>query len=85
MTGGSSAAYGPPKTIYNRFILSRMGLFNRIFAGLAAEGGPPGQLMIDATHLRAYRTAASLSQKGLFPNVLGEPKGARLQAVRYLR
>ncbi len=39
------AAYGPPKTIYNRFIRwSRMGVFNRIFAGLAAEGGPPDQL-----------------------------------------
>jgi transposase len=33
------AAHGPPKTIYNRFIRwSRMGVFNRIFAGLAAEG-----------------------------------------------
>ena len=33
------AAYGPHKTIYNRFIRwSRLGVFNRIFAGLAAEG-----------------------------------------------
>ena len=31
------AAYGPPKTIYKRFIRwSPMGFFNRIFAGLAA-------------------------------------------------
>ena len=43
------AAYGPHKTIYNRFIRwSRLGVFNRIFAGLAAEGGKPDQLMIDA-------------------------------------
>lgn len=64
------AAYGPPKTIYNRFIRrSRMGVFNRIFAGLAAEGGPPDQLMIDATHLNAHRTAARLLKKGLFPDV----------------
>ena len=42
-------AYGPHKTIYNRFIRwSRLGVFNKIFAGLAAEGGPPDQLMIDA-------------------------------------
>src|ERR1019366_3513756 len=40
--------YGPPKTIYNRFIRwSRMGVFNKIFAGLAAQGGKPDQLMID--------------------------------------
>ena len=41
--------YGPSKTIYNRFIRwSRMGVFNKIFASLAAKGGKPDQLMIDA-------------------------------------
>jgi putative transposase len=62
--------YGPPKTIYNRFIRwSRMGVFNKIFAGLAAKAGEPDHLMIDATHLKAHRTAASLLKKGLFPDV----------------
>ena len=69
--------YGPHKTIYNRFIRwSRLGVFNKIFAGLTARGGKPDQLMIDATHLKAYRTAASLLKKGLFPDVSGAPKGA---------
>jgi len=69
------AAYGPSKTIYNRFIRwSRMGVFNKIFAGLAAKGGTPDRLMIDATHLKAHRTAASLLKKGLFPDVSGAPK-----------
>ena len=69
------AAYGSHKTIYNRFIRwSRRGVFNRIFAGLAAEGGKADQLMIDATHLKAHRTAASLLKKGLFPDVSGAPK-----------
>lgn len=64
------AAYGPHKTIYNRFIRwSAMGVFNKIFAGLAAKAGKPDQLMIDATHLKAHRTAASLLKKGLFPDV----------------
>ena len=67
--------YGPPKTIYNRFIRwSRLGVFNKIFAALAAKGGKPDQLMIDATHLKAHRTAASLLKKGLFPDVSGAPK-----------
>jgi putative transposase len=69
--------YGPPKTIYNRFIRwSRMGVFNKIFAGLAAKAGKPDQLMIDATHLTAHRTAASLLKKGLFPDVSGAPRVA---------
>ena len=71
------AAYGPHKTIYNRFIRwSRLGVFNRIFANLAAKGTRSDQLMIDATHLKAHRTAASLLKKGLFPDVSGAPRAA---------
>ena len=62
--------YGPAKTLYNRFIRwSRMGVFNKIFAGLAGKAGEPDRLMIDTTHLKAHRTAASLLKKGLFPAV----------------
>ena len=69
--------YGPHKTIYNRFIRwSRLGVFNRIFAALSAKGGKSDQLMIDATHLKAHRTAASLLKKGLFPDVSDEPRVA---------
>lgn len=69
--------YGPHKTIYNRFIRwSRLGVFNRILAELAVGGGEPDQLMIDATHLKAHRTAASLLKKGLYPDVSGAPKAA---------
>ena len=67
--------YGPHKTLYNRFIRwSRLGVFNRIFAELAAKGGKPDRLMIDATHLKAHRTAASLLKKGLYPDVSDAPK-----------
>ena len=69
------AGYGPHKTIYNRFIRwSRLGVFNRICAELAAKGGKPDRLMIDATHLKAHRTAASLPKKGLYPDVSETPK-----------
>jgi putative transposase len=62
--------YGPHKTLYNRFVRwSRMGVFNRIFAELAGQTGIPERLMIDATHLKAHRTAASLLKKGMFPAV----------------
>ncbi len=67
--------YGPHKTIYNRFIRwSKLGVFNQIFMALVAEGGEPNELMIDATHLKAHRTAASLLKKGRFPDVLAAQK-----------
>jgi len=70
-------AYGPHKTIYNRFVRwSRLGVFNKIFAELAGKAGKPRRIMIDATHLKAHRTAASLLKKGLFPDVLGAPRAA---------
>ena len=70
------AVYGPPKTHYNRFVRwSRMGVFVRIFAELA-QPGPDGQtIMIDSTHLKAHRTAASLSKRGTRPRAIGRTKG----------
>jgi transposase len=60
--------YGPPKTLYNRFIRwSKAGVFDRIFAALASASDATDTVMIDATHLKAHRTAASLLKKGLFP------------------
>ena len=67
--------YGPHKTLYNRFIRwSRLGVFDRIFAALAAQGPKPERVMIDSTHLKAHRTAASLLKKGMFPVVSGARK-----------
>lgn len=69
--------YGPHKTLYTRFVRwSVKGIFNKIFAALVEEQGPPDQVMIDATHLKAHRTAASLLKKGLYPAVLDAPKAA---------
>ena len=43
--------YGPHKTLYNRFIRwSRMGVFDKIFANLAGQAGPPDRLIVDSTH-----------------------------------
>ena len=57
--------YGAHKTLYNRFVRwSRMGVFSRIFAALAGEAGEPDRLIIDSTHLKAHRTAASLLKRG---------------------
>jgi putative transposase len=57
--------YGNHKTIYNRFIRwSKLGVFKKIFSELSAEAEEPEQIMMDATYLKAHRTAASLRKKG---------------------
>ncbi len=69
------ACYGPHKTLYNRFVRwSKAGVFNRIFQALAAESTATGTLMIDTTHLKAHRTAASLLKKGLFRAISDVPE-----------
>ncbi len=56
--------YGPPKTLYNRWRRwSRMGVFARILLELSAAAQETDMLMIDATHLKAHRTASSLRVK----------------------
>jgi len=71
------SGYGPHKTLYNRFRRwTEMGVFDRIFSHLAVEDGPPGTLMIDATHLKAHRTACSLLKGGFFPAISGVRKAA---------
>jgi transposase len=58
------AEYGRPKTLYNRWIRwSRKGIFAHILMELAREGDKTDTLMIDATHLKAHRTASSLGLK----------------------
>ena len=67
--------YGPHKTLYNRFVRwSRMGVFSRIFAALAGEAGEPDRLIIDSTHLKAHRTAASLLKRGHLIAASAEPR-----------
>jgi transposase len=67
--------YGPYKTLYNRFVRwSRMGVFAKILQKLSKEGTKV--LMIDATHLKAHRTAASLAKGGPHHGTLGEQKEA---------
>jgi len=71
------AVYGPHKTLYNRFIRwSRMGIFDKIFTAMVSENGPPDRLMIDATHLKAHRTACSLLKGGMFPALLAAQRVA---------
>jgi len=65
--------YGPHKTLYNRWKRwSERGVFARIMTGLAAEGSENKTIMIDATYLKAHRTASSLGVKKGGPTTKGD-------------
>ncbi|MEK8095485.1 IS5 family transposase [Methylocystis sp. IM3] len=67
--------YGSHKTLYNRFIRwSRLGVFDRIFAALAAEGPKPERIMIDSTHQSASHSGEPL-KKGALSRCIGRTKG----------
>ncbi len=51
-------------------------MFGRIFVELAKGCGETAEMMIDATHLKAHRTAAGLLKKGLFPGISDAPRAA---------
>ncbi len=56
--------HSPPKTLYNRWKRwGDNGIFARMMEGLASEAVVPKTLMIDATYLKAHRTATSLRSK----------------------
>ena len=56
--------YGPHKTLYHRWKRwSGMGIFIRMMDGLSAAKAEPQTIMLDATYLKAHRTASSLRLK----------------------
>ena len=72
------AEYGPYKTLYNRWKRwSDKGIFARMMVGLAADHGEKKTVMIDATYLKAHRTATSMGmKKGGVDAWSGAPKAA---------
>jgi transposase len=51
--------YGPKKTLYNRFVRwAAKGVWVDIFHALAAAGGPPAEVLIDSSAVKAHRCAS---------------------------
>ena len=51
--------YGPRKTLYNRFVRWAIkGVRTDIFQALASAGGPPAQVLIDSSAVKAHRCAS---------------------------
>ena len=52
-------AYGPRKTLYNRFVRwAAKGIWERVFLALAEAGGPPASILLDSSVMKAHRCAA---------------------------
>ena len=52
-------AYGPRKTLYNRFVRwADKGVWINVFHALASAGGPPAEVLIDSSAVRAHRCAS---------------------------
>ena len=65
--------YGPPTTIYNRFVRwARRGIWENLFRELARNGRSTDTQMLDSTHVKAHRSASG--GKG--------GRGSRLLAAR---
>ncbi len=78
--------YGPAKTLYNRWKRwGDKGVFIQMMEGLAVpEAAEHKTIMIDATYLKAHRTASSLRVKGGAGRLIGRTKGGmntKLHAV----
>jgi transposase len=62
-TGGrwvdAPAIYGPKKTLYNRYVRwAAKGIWATIFHALASAGGPPEDVLIDSSAVKAHRCAS---------------------------
>jgi transposase len=52
------AVYGPRKTLYNRFQRwAAKGVWSKPFHALASAAGPPAELLIDSSAVKAHRCA----------------------------
>ena len=48
--------YGPRKTLYNRYVRwAAKGVWVRLFEALAQADGPPAQVLIDSSAVKAHR------------------------------
>jgi mannitol 2-dehydrogenase len=75
--------YGPHKTIYNRFARwSERGIWQSIFAAVAAPSEGPGQVALDSSHVKIH-TCASGGKGGPKRKQLESPKAAA--TARFMR
>lgn len=77
MRRDAPVSYGPCEAIYHPVIRwSRMGAFACILIEPTSQAGGTEEIMTDATHSKAHRTAASLVKRGVFHDFPDAQKAA---------
>ena len=77
------AVYGPRKTLYNRFVRwAAKGVWADIFHALASAGGPPAEVLIDSSAVKAHRWARAV--KGGAKQAIGRSRGGRTTKIHAL-
>ena len=72
------SVYGPHKTLYNRYVRwAAKGVWVDLFHALVSAGGPPVQVLIDSSAVKAHRSASG--GKG---GSASRPSGARAEGAR---
>src|SRR5579863_2077402 len=75
--------YGPRKTLYNRYVRWAVkGVWVRLFEALAQAAGPPAQVLIDSSVVRAHRSAAGGKGGGQNQAIPGSSPGTRSRGGR---
>ncbi len=68
--------YGPSMTIYNRFVRwAERGVWERLFRELAARGRASETQMIDATYIKAHRSASGAKRGNLSRRLAARAEG----------
>ena len=76
--------YGPPTTIYNRFVRwARRGVWENLFRKLAGNGRSTDTQMIDSTHIKAHRSAVG-GKGGEKKQAVGRSRGGRNTKIHAL-
>ena len=76
--------YGPKKTLYNRYVRwAEKGVWLALFQALAKAGGPPAQVLIDSSAVKAHRSAAG-GKGGEKNQAIGRSRGGRTTKIHAL-
>jgi transposase len=75
--------YGPAKTIYNRFVRwAERGVWERLFRELATRGRATDVQMIDATHVKAHRSASGAKRGSRAKRLAARAAGATRKSTQ---
>ena len=77
------SVYGPHKALYNRYVRwAAKGVWVDLFHALARAGGPPAQVLIDSSAVKAHRWHPVV--KGERQQAIGRSRGGRSTKIHAL-